>query len=99
MTTATSQIRNKRRAPPRPTTAKQSPAGLVISVVLHAGLLAATFFAWHRMVAISPESHAIPVDLVIMQQTNVRAEAPPPEEKPVVDNAVMPEPALPVFRD
>jgi hypothetical protein len=71
----------------------------VISLVLHAGLLAATFFAWNRMVAMSPESHAIPVDLVIMQQTNVRAEAPPPEEKPVVNQTAMPEPQLPAFRD
>jgi hypothetical protein len=71
----------------------------VISAALHAGLLAATFFAWNRIVEISPESHAIPVDLVITQQTNVRAEAPPPEQKPVVDNTVMPEPALPEFRE
>ena len=54
-----------RRAPPRPTTAKQSPAGLVISVALHAGLLAATFYTWSRMVQMPPEeSHAIPVELV-----------------------------------
>jgi hypothetical protein len=88
-----------RRAPPRPTTAKQSPAGLVISVALHAGLLAATFYTWSRMVQMPPESHAIPVELVIAQQTNVRAEAPPPEEKPIVDKVAMPEPQLPAFLD
>ena len=89
-----------RRAPPRPTTAKQSPAGLVISVALHAGLLAATFYTWSRMVQMPPEeNHAIPVELVTAQQTNVRAEAPPPEEKPIVDKVAMPEPQLPAFLD
>jgi hypothetical protein len=68
--------------------------GLVISGLLHAGVLAATFLTWNRLVEMAPESHAIPIDLVIMQQTNVRAEAPPPEEKPV-EKMVMPEPAEP----
>jgi hypothetical protein len=72
---------------------------LVISVLLHGGILAATVFTWSRMVEMSPESHAIPVELVVAQQTNVRAEAPPPDEKPVVDKAVLPEPQLPAFRD
>ena len=80
--------------PPRPTTARQSPAGLVISLLLHAGLLAATYVTWSRMVEMSPETHAVPVDLVIERQTNVRAEAPPPEpDKPVRD--ILPEPSLP----
>ncbi len=83
-----------RKGPPRPTTARQSPAGLVISVALHVGLLAGTYYTWSHMVALSPETHAIPVDLVVMQQTNVRAEAPPPDEKPV-EKMVMPEPAEP----
>ena len=99
MSNGPNQTRAKRRGPPRPTTARQSPAGLVISVLLHGGILAATVFTWSRMVEMSPESHAIPVELVVAQQTNVRAEAPPPDEKPVVDKAVMPEPQLPAFRD
>ncbi|HWC63306.1 MAG TPA: hypothetical protein VG501_06775 [Rhizomicrobium sp.] len=82
------------RRPPRPTTARQSPAGLLISFFFHAGLLTATFLTWNRMVDLSPETHAIPVDLVIERQTNVRAEAPPPEpDKPIRD--VLPEPSLP----
>jgi hypothetical protein len=82
------------KRPPRPTTAKQSPAGLVISFVLHAGLLTATLLTWNRMVTMSPETHAIPVDLVVERQTNVRAEAPPPEpDKPIRD--ILPEPTLP----
>ena len=93
MSSGQSQTRAKRRAPPRPTTAKQSPAGLVISVLLHAGLLAATFWTWNHMVALSPETHAVPVDLVIERQTNVRAEAPPPQpDKPVTQTVQMDEP-------
>jgi hypothetical protein len=52
------------------------------------------------MVELSQESHAVPVELVIAQQTNVRAEAPPPQEKPQQQQPVtMPEPQLPAFRD
>ena len=65
----------KRRGPPRPTTARRNHAGLVISLALHGGLLAATYFTWHRMVEMTPESHAVPVELVVAEQTNVRAEA------------------------
>jgi hypothetical protein len=84
----------KRPRPPRPTTAKQSPAGFLISTFLHAGLLAATFLTWNRMVDLPPQTHSIPVDLVIEQQTNVRAEAPPPEpDRPIKD--ILPEPSLP----
>jgi hypothetical protein len=84
------------RRPPRPTTAKQNPAGLVISVLFHASLLAATYFTWSHMVPLSPETHAVPVELVVERQTNVRAEAPPPEpDKPIQD--ILPEPSLPAF--
>jgi hypothetical protein len=72
----------------------------VISLLLHAGLLVATFLTWSRMMALSPESHAVPVELVIEQQTNVRAEAPPPEpDKPVTQAVQMDEPKLPAFAD
>ena len=94
--TGAKSSKSGRKAPPRPTTARQSPAGLVISVLLHAGLLAATFWTWNRMVTLSPESHAVPVELVIERQTNVRAEAPPPEpDKPIRD--ILGEPQLPAF--
>ena len=88
-----------RKGPPRPTTAKRSPAGLVISLVLHGGLLAATWLTWNRMVEMAPESHAVPVELVVAQQTNVRAEAPPQEDKPVAPTVKMDEPPLPPFVD
>ena len=85
-----------RKGPPRPTTARQSPAGLVISFVLHGGFLTVTFLTWSRMVDPSAETHAIPVELIVAEQTNVRAEAPPPEEKPVAKVALE-EPQLPAF--
>jgi hypothetical protein len=98
-----SQTRAKRPSsgrPPRPTTAKQSPAGLVISVALHAGLLVATFLTFNHMVDLSQETHAVPVELVIERQTNVRAEAPLPEpDKPVTQTVQMDEPKLPQFVD
>jgi hypothetical protein len=85
-----------RRGPPRPTTARQSPAGLVISVLLHAGLLGATYLTFARMVEMAPETHAIPVDLVVAQQTNIRAEAPPEDQK-LPQKPTMEEPQLPAF--
>jgi hypothetical protein len=88
--------RQPRRGPPRPTTARQSPAGLVISVLFHAGLLAATYFTWQRMLDTSPQSHVVPVDLIIAQQTNIRAEAPP-EDKKLPEKPTMEEPQLPAF--
>src|SRR4051812_22489789 len=95
-----SQTRTKRPSgrPPRPTTARQSPAGLMISLALHAGLLAATFLTWNRMRELSQETHAVPVELIVAQQTNVRAEAPPPEpDKQVKETVPMAEPQLPQF--
>ena len=101
MSNGQSQTRDRRPIsgrPPRPTTAKQSPAGLAISAALHAGLLAATILTWSRMVEMSQESHVVPVELVVEQQTNVRAEAPPPEpDKPVDKPEPMAEPQLPQF--
>ena len=88
--------RKVRRGPPRPTTAKRSPAGLVISVLLHGGLIAGTYLTWNRMVEMSPESQAVPVDLVVAQQTNIRAEAPP-EDKKLPQKPSMEEPQLPNF--
>ncbi len=91
--------RTNRRGPPRPTTARRNYAGLVISFVLHAGLIAATWATWNRVVELSPESHAVPVELVVAEQTNVRAEAPPQQDKPVAQTVAMDEPPLPPFVD
>ena len=104
MTVGQNQTRDRRpnsgrKAPPRPTTAKKNPAGLVISLGLHAGLLAITLLTWSRMVDLSQESHAVPVELVIEKQTNVRAEAPPQEDKPLEQKLSIDEPPLPKFVD
>jgi outer membrane biosynthesis protein TonB len=82
MSQSLSQIRARRTAPqrpPRPTTARGPRAGLAVSLVLHAALVGATYFTWSRMLDTSPESHAVPVDLItITEKTNVAAMAPPP---------------------
>ena len=99
MSSGQSQTRS-RSGPPRPTTARRNHAGLVISLVLHGGLIAATLLTLNRVVDMSPESHAVPVELVVAQQTNVRAEAPPQVEKEKVEDTVkMDEPPLPPFVD
>jgi outer membrane biosynthesis protein TonB len=65
--------------PPRPTTARGPRAGVALSLLLHAALIGATYFTWARMLDTTPESHAVPVDLItITEQTNVAAMAPPP---------------------
>ena len=103
MSSGQSQTRSNRPArkgPPRPTTARRNHAGLMISLVLHGGLIAATWLTWNRVVEMSPESHAVPVELVVAEQTNVRAEAPPQvEEKKQADTVKMDEPPLPPFVD
>lgn len=103
MSTGQSQTRAKRPArkgPPRPTTARADYSGLVISLVLHFGLILGTWLTWSRMVDMSPESHAVPVDLVVEQQTNIRAEAPPQEpDKLTIPKETIDEPPLPPFAD
>ncbi len=81
--------------PMRPTTERGPRAGVVLSVLLHAALIGATYFTWARMLDISPESHAVPVDLItITEQTNVAAMAPPPPpEPPKID---VPQPTIEV---
>jgi hypothetical protein len=44
----------------------------------------------------SPETHAIPVELVVAEQTNIRAEAPPEDQK-LPQKPSMEEPQLPAF--
>ena len=89
--------RSKAGRPPRPTTARGPRSGLLLSLALHAGLMAATYLTWHRMIAASDIGHAVPVELItIAAQTNVAAQAPPPEkiETPKPD---LEPPALPKF--
>jgi hypothetical protein len=68
----------------------------VISLLLHGGLIAGTYLTWHNMVAMTPESHAVPVDLIVAKETNVRAEQPPPQKIDIPKEAIEP-PALPKF--
>jgi hypothetical protein len=68
----------------------------VISLALHGGLIAATWFTWNHMVQPTPESHAVPVDLIITKQTNIRAEAPPqPPEKIEIPKEAIDQPPMP----
>src|SRR5277367_4773472 len=100
MSPSQKQTRSKsRRGPPRPTTARGPRAGLVISLALHAGLIAATYMTWHHVIDVSDESHAVPVDLItVAMQTNVAAQAPPPE-KITVPTPTVDQPPLPQFSD
>ena len=95
-TSAGAKPKSVKRGPPSPTTARQSPTGLVISLLFHGGLLAATYLTWSRMMEMSPPSRAIPVELVVAEQTNIRAEAPPEQAK-LPEKDVMVEPQLPTF--
>lgn len=86
MSQSLSQIRARRAAPqrpPRPTTARGPRAGLLVSFLLHAALIGGTYFTWSRMLDASPETHAVPVDLItVTEKTNVAAMAPPPPPTP-----------------
>ena len=90
---------------PRPTTARQPRIGLLVSVALHAGLVAATFFTWSRLIEMPNNSHTVPVELVtIADETNVAAMAAPEPDKPEPDKLVQPDtqmtpPALPDFTE
>src|SRR5579884_3076347 len=89
--------------PPRPTTARGPRAGLVVSLLLHAALIGATYFTWSRMVNVSEESHSVPVDLItVSKETNVQAMAPPPPPEPQKIEIPTPQlqpPALPQFEE
>lgn len=63
----------------RPTTARQPVLGLPASLVLHGLGIASIFFVFNSSFAPPEESHAVPVELVKIEQvTNVAAAAPPP---------------------
>ncbi|HEY2837011.1 MAG TPA: hypothetical protein VGI89_10620 [Rhizomicrobium sp.] len=81
--------------PPVPTTAEGPRAGIVLSVLLHAALIGATYFTWAHMLDTSPETHSVPVDLItVTDQTNVAAMAPPPPPTP--PKIEIPEPTIEV---
>ncbi|MGH6828740.1 MAG: hypothetical protein ACREFW_07505, partial [Rhizomicrobium sp.] len=105
MSPSQSQTINTRRIPrpARPTTAKGPRAGLAVSILLHGLLIAATYATWSRMVNVSEESHAVPVDLItVSEKTNVRAMAPPPPPQPPkiqIPTPVLEPPPLPQFEE
>ena len=85
--------------PARPTTARRSGAGLMLSLTFHAGLVAATYMTWNRIVDVTEQSHAVPVELVtIAEQTNIAAQAPPePEKIDIPEPPPVEAPPLPQF--
>jgi outer membrane biosynthesis protein TonB len=88
--------------PTRPTTERGSGAGIALSLLLHAALIGATYFTWSRMLDTTPESHAVPVDLItVTDQTNVQAMAPPPPPTPPKEDIPQPpvEPPPPQLMD
>jgi outer membrane biosynthesis protein TonB len=107
MSQSPSLTKNTKRAiaqrPPRPTTARGPRAGLALSLLLHAGLIGATYFTWARVVSVSEESHSVPVDLITVSKvTNVQAMAPPPPPTPPkieIPTPQMEPPSLPQFQD
>ncbi len=107
MSQSQSQTRNIKRPlgqrPSRPTTARGPRAGLALSLLLHAALIAATYLTWSRMVNVSEVSHSVPVDLItVTRETNVAAMAPPPPPTPPKIEVPVPQmeaPALPQFED
>src|SRR5580692_5378984 len=87
MSQSRSQTSSTRRLlpqrPPQPTTTEGPRAGLLLSFVLHAALIGATYFTWSRMLDATPESHSVPVDLItVTEKTNIAAMAPPPPPTP-----------------
>jgi len=65
----------------------RSPAGIIGAVLLHAGIVAATFFTWSHTLDIADQTPVVPVDLVTLgDKTNVQAmvkqevKLPPKEE-------------------
>lgn len=107
MSQSRSQTSSTRRLLPQrplePTTAQGPRAGLILSFLLHAALIGATYFTWSRMLDASPESHAVPVDLItVTEKTNVAAMAPPPPPTPPkleIPQPTLEAPALPQFQE
>jgi hypothetical protein len=101
MSPAQSQTAARPRLRPRPTTERGSPAGVAASLTLHVLAVAALLFSFRGFVP-PGENSAVPVDLVIAEETNVAAaaapqQAPEPEkfERPALEPmAPPPEPDI-----
>ncbi len=68
----------------RPPTTEQGPHyGVVVSVLFHGLIFAATLFTFHQNFTAPEDTHVVPVDLVtIADKTNVTAQAPPTPAQP-----------------
>ncbi len=97
MSPSQNPTRSNAARPPRPTTARGPGYGLLLSLALHALLIGATYLTWHRMLETSDIGHAVPVELItIAAQTNIAAQAPPPEKIEIPKPDLTP-PELPKF--
>jgi len=66
-----------------PTTAQGRHFGMLVSVLFHGLIFAATLLTFHQNFATPEDSHVVPVDLVtISNKTNVTAQAPPQPPQP-----------------
>ena len=87
-----------------PTTARLGRGGLIVAVLLHAAIVAATLFSWQHKLEIADESPpVVPVDLVTLaDKTNImptvrkQPKAPPREDvKPPEETPTPPTPTPP----
>lgn len=76
------------------TVAQRSPAGLIGSVLLHAGIVGATLFTFAHKLQIDQESPpVVPIELVTLgPKTNIIAQAKAPKETPKPEDPKPPEP-------
>lgn len=81
-------IRNSRLSPVTTVSGRTSPFGVIVAVLLHVGIIAATLFSFTHKLDIADESPpVVPVDLItigkktsLMAMVKVQPKAPPKEE-------------------
>jgi hypothetical protein len=80
-----------------PTTARLGRGGLVVAVLLHAAIVAATLFSWQHKLEITDESPpVVPVDLVTLaDKTNIMPTVQKQPKAPPREDVKPPEPTPP----